>query len=281
MQSIDVNKDLDLLDSIFEIYDKSDEDKLEEDKSEEHKHVLGCEHFDLINENGMIVCNDCGQEIKKVTNNIKEWRYFNSSDKKNDPNRVQVRKIEERSIFKDVENLGFSEKIIMKANNIYQDVTSGQIFRGKSRKAIVFACIFHAYKINNIPQTPEQLIDLFKIDRKDALKGIKYVNMHAPHESDIYLTSVSPINHIHEIMDKFTASDEYKKEVEELYKKIKNKSSNLNRARPKSVSSALVYYWIKQKKIDININEFAIISNLSQLTINKITKEIENILKKM
>ena len=43
--------------------------------------------------------------------------------------------------------MGFSDKIISKANKLYDEVTSGNIYRGNSRKAIVFACIFHAYKL--------------------------------------------------------------------------------------------------------------------------------------
>ena len=40
-------------------------------------------------------------------------------------------------------NMGFSDRIIEKANRIYDDVANGKIYRGNSRKAIIFACIFH------------------------------------------------------------------------------------------------------------------------------------------
>ena len=79
-------------------------------------------------------------------------------------------------------------------------------------------------------------------------------------------------------MDKFKATEEQKLEVNELYKKIKNKSSKINRSRPQSVASALTYFWICYKGIDISLKEFAKKTDLSELTIDKLAKEIGNIL---
>ena len=89
----------------------------------------------------------------------KEWRYYGQADNKrlSDPNRVHLRKIEDKNIFKDVENMGFSDKIVYIANQIYLQVTNGQIFRGNSRKSVIFACIFHSFKINKIQIRYDQM----------------------------------------------------------------------------------------------------------------------------
>jgi len=264
-----------LFEKILEQYEnsklKSDEDFNDDDN---------CSHLNMTNEKGVFLCIDCGQEIEYEFNNDKEWRYYGQSDNKytTDPNRVQIRKIEDRNIFKDVENLGFSESIILKANKIYNQVTQGKIFRGNSRKAIVFACIFHSYKMLGKPQSHEKLIKIFSLNKKIGLKGLKYVNLNAPKESKIRTTYITPINLIEEIMDKFTTSFEQKKEVLDIYEKVKNKSSKLNRSRPMSVASGIVYYWILSKNKDITIKDFAKKVSLSELTINKISKEISDIL---
>jgi transcription initiation factor TFIIIB Brf1 subunit/transcription initiation factor TFIIB len=62
---------------------------------------------------------------------------------------------------------------------------------------------------------------------------------------------------------------------------VKNRSSNLNRARPNSIASAIIYYWITKKNINITLKEFAKKTNLSEITISKISKEISTILKKL
>lgn len=243
-----------------------------------------CEHVNIASEKGVDVCTDCGEEITPScsdSNSNKEWRYYGQSDSRRgtDPNRVHARKSEERSIFKDVENMGFSDKIIANANKIYFQVTSGQIFRGNSRKAIVFASIFHAYKISGKPQSHEKLINAFNLSRKTGLKGLKHVNLYAPKDISVKTTYITPINLVEEIMDKFSASDEQKKQVIDLYNKIKNRSSRLNRSRPQSTASGVVYYWICDQKKDITIKQFAKKVSLSELTINKIAKEITDIIK--
>lgn len=239
-----------------------------------------CDHLNIISEKGVDVCTDCGEEITKKIQNTKEWRYYGQSDAKHtsDPNRVQMRKSDDRNIHKDVENMGFSDKIISEANKLYFQVTHGQIFRGNSRKAIVFACIFHSYKLSGKPQSHEKLIQAFNLNRKTGLKGLKHVNLYAPKNSTIRTTYITPINLVEEIMDKFSATVDQKKEVVDLYNLIKNKSSRLNRSRPQSVASGLVYFWICKKQKDISLKQFTKKVLLSELTVNKISKEISDIL---
>lgn len=251
-----------------------DEDDIKPDES------TTCKHINFTDENGFIMCSDCGIEMTKNVYQDKEWRFYGQSDNKrtSDPNRVHMRKMEERNIFKDVENMGFSDKIVHFANQLYLQVTNGQIFRGNSRKSLIFSVLFHSFKVHKIPQTHEKLLSTFEISRKSALRGIKYVNLNTPKDSCIHTTYITPLNLVDEIMDKFSATAEHKAEVYELYNKIKNKSSKINRSRPQSIASGLVYSWICIKNLDISIKEFSKKTELSELTILKIAKEISIIL---
>jgi transcription initiation factor TFIIIB Brf1 subunit/transcription initiation factor TFIIB len=237
-----------------------------------------CEHVNVVTEKGLSICVDCGDEIFQKISSDKEWRYYATESK--NINESNLKKGDDRSIFKDVENLGFSESIISKANSIYCQVTQGKIFRGDSRKAIVFACIFHAFKISDKPQFHEDLIKIFNLEPKIGLKGLKFVNLHAPKNSNIRTTYISPVALITDIMKKFSATEEQNQEVVEIYDKIRNKSSRLNRSRPQSVASGLVYYWICLKNKGISLKDFAKKVGLSELTINKIAKVISELLDK-
>lgn len=246
-----------------------------------HNHSKICKHTDTVSENGITSCLDCGEQlIKDITHN-QEWRFYGHYDSKrsSDPNRVQARKTEERSILKDVENMGFSDTIINAANILYNAVTKGQIFRGESRKAVVFACVYHAYKMSGKCQTPQHLMEVFGLSKKNSLKGLKIVNVNAPKHSPIHANVLTAVHHIHDIMDKFSASDCQKKEVTVLYGVIKNRSSKLNRARPQSVAAALTYYWICKKKVNICLKKFAEAIDLSELTIIKNAKEVALVLR--
>ena len=239
-----------------------------------------CNHANYITEGSIVFCSDCGEEIEKNMFQDKEWRYYGQTDNKrvSDPNRVVPRKFEDRNIYGDVENMNFGDKTVHLANQIYIQVTKGQIFRGHSRRAIIFACIFHAFKLQGKAQSHDKLIKIFNLTRKVGLKGLKYVNLNAPKESLIHTTYITPEYLIEDIMDKFKASKEQKQEVIELYHKIKNKSSKINRSRPQSVANSLTYWWICYKGLDISLKEFAKKSELSELTIDRLAKEISEIL---
>lgn len=272
--------DFTLYDEVLEQYEKMNISNSETKSINKLDTTILCIHENVVNEKGVSVCIDCGEETQNKILHNKEWRFYGDSDNKHniDPNRVQIRKNEERTIFKDVENLGFSETIISKSNKIYSEVTQGKIFRGNSRKAIVFACVFHAYKMSGKPQSHERLIQIFNLNRKTGLRGLKYVNLYAPKESKIRTTYISAKSLIEETMEKFSATKEQTDEVVDLYEKIKNKSSRLNRSRPQSVASSLVFYWICKKGKEITVKDFAKKVVLSELTINKIAKEISDVL---
>lgn len=251
----------------------------QEDGCQEDCRQEDCHHENLCFEKGTSVCLDCGEEIEKTISNDREMKYYGNDTKKTmEPNRVRLRHIEEKNIYKDVEGLNFSGRVVEQANRLYIEVTKGKIFRGESRKSIVFACIFLTYKFFNKPISHESLIKIFKIKQKTCLKGIKYVSLN----STLKTTSISPLVLIDEIMDKFDAGVNDKQEVKDLYIQIKNKSIDpnrqLNRSRPQSIASGLVYYWICQKQKNISIEKFAETVKLSNLTINKISKEIASIL---
>jgi transcription initiation factor TFIIIB Brf1 subunit/transcription initiation factor TFIIB len=128
-------------------------------------------------------------------------------------------------------------------------------------------------------QSYEDLISLFDLNKKVGLKGLKYVNIHTSKDSNIHTTYITPVNLVENLMDKFSASSAQKQEVIALYNQIKNKSSKINRSRPQSVSAGLIWFWICQKGMEITLKEFAVKTGLSELTINKIAKEIAEILK--
>lgn len=265
----------------FDIFDELDE--FEEDtENKEIENEKKCEHKNIINEIGTFLCKDCGLELSKVQSYEKDWRYYGSDDtrKNSDPNRCHIRKIEDKSIFRDVENLGFSEKIVNLANDIYSQVTKGKIYRGNSRKAIIFGCVFHSIKINGKSHTCETLREIFQLDRKIILKGLKHVNLNVPKSSQVRSKTGNSNDLIEEYITKFDFTEEQKEEIRQFYQNIKNKSSIINRSRPQSVASSLIYFFLCKIKgsNNVNIKDFVKKVKLSELTINKIVKEIESII---
>lgn len=231
-----------------------------------------CAHTSRIIEKGIDICTDCGEMFEGLSNNLLNFKLVS------DQGRLQSRKSDDKTIFKDVENMGFSDKIVTCANRIYLSVTSGRIRRGTSRKSIVFACVFYSFKLFNITQNYDKLIKIFRINKKAGSKGIRYVNLYSTKTPEIKTTYITPVNLIESIMNELGSSELQKKEVLDMYKKIQNRSSQLNRSRPQSIASSLVYYWISKNKINIGIKDFVKKMSISEITINKIMKEIVRIL---
>lgn len=238
-----------------------------------------CKHVNVIEESSVKICCDCGIEINREISCEKEWRYYGSEDtrKNSDPSRCHIRKTEDKSIFRDLDSLGFSERIINIANDIYSQVTNGKIYRGSTRKAIVFACIFQTYKIIGKPKSKENLMETFKLENKDISKGIKQMYFNLP-KNNIITKYITPVELIEEIMTKLNTTDKQKLEISELYDKIKNKSSLLSRSRPQSIASSIIYYYLSKQDDNMKIKDFIKKVKLSELTVNKITKEIKNII---
>jgi len=239
-----------------------------------------CRHDNIVMEGASTICTDCGMMMNKDLSFEKEWRYYGLMDTKHssDPNRCNMRRSEDKTIYKDVEKMGFSDKVVSFANTIYEQATQSKIFRGNTRKGIIFACIFHAYKANENPQSCERLIEIFEIDRKVALKGLKFVNLNAPKDSSFRSFQISTEHLIQEIMQKFHATAHHIDEVLNIYHYICDKSSLLNRSRPQSVACGLVRFYIARKNPDISMDFFRTKIHLSELTISRIVKEIGRIL---
>jgi transcription initiation factor TFIIIB Brf1 subunit/transcription initiation factor TFIIB len=245
-----------------------------------NKPITKCDHINIIEKKNTKLCEDCGEEINAFISHDKEWRYYGKFDSKNsDPNRVQSRRMDDKNIYKDVENMGFSDKIVNIANDLYHQVTKGKIKRGNSRKAIIFACIFQSFKLYGTPQTHEYLIKTFNLNRKSGLQGLKHVSLNAPKTSNIHTTHITPIHLVKDIMEKFCATEKHINEVIKIYNEIKNKDATLNRCRPLSYAAGVVFFWIQINNKDVSIKEFIKKIPLSELTVMRIVKIINDIIK--
>ena len=256
--------------NLFQFIKKEDAPIVKEDCKHLHCGISNCHK----------VCLDCGHEFKDDIKYDKEWRFYGSNDTRHttDPNRCHMRKSTDKSIQKDVGGLGFSDRIIDVANGIYTQVTDGKIYRGSTRRAIIFACVFHAYKLDNNPQSCDHLITTFNLTKKNGLKGLKFVHLYSTKEKQIHRSYITVENIITEIMSKFNAGSEDVRKIINIYHKIKNKSQLINRARPQSVAAGIIRYYCLQNKKDIDSHKFKSVVNLSELTINRICKEIERVL---
>lgn len=264
-----------------------------------------CAHLNTIKENGNMICYDCGTELLKII----------SYDKRNNSNYVELknnRKLDDRGILPEIEHLGFSPAELAIATGIYDKVTKGKIYRGNSRKAIIFIALFQATKHSGKQgYTCENLREILGIDRKGILKGLKLVNMNIVKTEKLQTKYSTPIEFIEEYIkksnkfqvcvacslhfpiyghssepfsthcercktpDMVNLPDAHKERIVAIFDKIKAKSICIERAKPQSVSSSLVYYFLNTVSGgDLSIKDYSKQVKLSEHTVTKLFREI-------
>jgi len=243
-----------------------------------------CEHQNLSKQNnGKEICLDCGIEVYQQLSLEPEWRYYGENDSRHssDPNRCQMRKVEDKGIYKDIENMDIPPEIADESDRLYNLITSGKIRRGNFRKSVIFACIFYAYKYKNKPITTDILQQKISLSKKDISNGLKFYNLVCKDIKEIKekkIECISPIIFIPQIMKKFNSSQMHIDKVTELYNMIRNKSSLINRSNPQSVISGLIFYYCRLIGKNITCSKFSSIVNLSDITVSRISKNISDIL---
>lgn len=237
-----------------------------------------CLHTEFINIDTYVICTQCGIEIKApsiyngITTSVTE---FHNSSYRN-------RKSNDRNIFSDLESLDICERIKHNANEIYNNICSN-LHRGIRRKAIIFGCVFSAYIQDGRPRNCTELIKLFDIDKCSAMQGLKYIHTHTldHNKKDRCVLHTTPQDVIKQYLQLFYSSSEIEHEVLLFYDYLRQRSSLFNRSGPQTVASGILWYWIKEHKIEITLNEFKIrTGQQSSHTITRITREIEKICSK-
>ena len=255
------------------------------DENEDDEKEGECKHEHTIDSDGSIICVDCGEKIKEDNYVCEEaeWRYYGSNDnvEASDPSRCQYRKVIDKGITKDLTVLGFSLDIAEKANELYLIVTNGDIKRSNFRKGIMFACVFHAFIELGQEKTTNYLTKIIKISKRNISKGFTYYGLQMPkdrREKYVYITAE---HYIPIILKELRVTEDHIQNVLELYRRLKGKSYLLNTSNPQSIASGFVYYYLKKIKSDlISPTQFGNmeIVNLSEITITRISNEIEDII---
>lgn len=236
-----------------------------------------CTHETTLFEKGVVMCTQCGVEISD--DDDKSDCSIAKQHRAAENDHCYSRQLKDKSIYADVQNIDIGENIKDLANEIYIETCKNKVHRGTRRKAIVFAAVFHAYKLVNKPHSCESLIKVFNIRRKDALKGLKFINENLSKQSLIRTVYITPEHLIYEFLENFHISADKTHEIIKLYRSIQNRSSLLNRSRPQSVASGVIWYWLSTNNYThIYIKDFVSKVGLSELTVLKISREVSKLI---
>lgn len=229
-----------------------------------------CLHPSIDNINGKRICNDCYEIIQNVID-------F-EPNKINDHDRSHYRYSSTSKIKKDeLSSYGLSDNILNRIINLYNDFSDNKIFRGKTRKAIICSCIYFSFLLENNPQDKRTIYAMFKdIPNNKLGQGFKAVNLYLS-ENRIPIKSAFYKERIYHQMGELNSSQTQINEVLEIFNRILNQSSLINRVKHHSLIGGVIYFWILKEHISISLDDFAKKFDLSEFTILKISNEIERV----
>ena len=166
-------------------------------------------------------------------------------------------------------------KIITEAKSLYSNISEIKISRGSNRDGIIAACVYFACKECDVPRSTKEIAEIFNINITVMTKGCKsfneIMNLNKKSKNRIHNKSINPIDFIERFCDKLDIDHNIIINICNLC--LKNNIISQN--TPQSISAGCIYYYIKKNKLDISKKKLSEICKISEVTINKCYKKID------
>jgi transcription initiation factor TFIIB len=186
------------------------------------------------------------------------------------------------------QNAGIPKMIIDDAMNYHKKISEAKTFRGLNRDGIIAASIYVSCRVNNYPRTAKEIADIFNLDNTSATKGCKnalsiineidFKNINNDNNNNnnniLTLNQSTPLTFIERFCSKLSINNE----LTNLCKFIAHKINNINlipENTPHSIAGGIIYFISQNCNLNISKSEINCISKISEVTINKCYKKLE------
>ncbi len=186
-------------------------------------------------------------------------------------------------VFQEIERVckknGLTKIIINEANSLYKIVSTTKISRGSNRKGIIASCVYFSCKINRFPRSTNEVAFMFNITVPIMTKGCKkFQEIMQINKVDINRIHLTKTINIDDFIDRFCNKLELSLEDLNQIKEISKLSKMYNLISdntPPSMAAGCIYLYIKEYNLDISRTMIAEVSKISEVTVNKCYKKLE------
>ena len=222
-----------------------------------------------------VVCsNNNSYEMKKIRR-YTDWQSMPYKEKS------QYEEFQRITIM--AQNAGIPKLIIDDAMYYHKMISEAKTFRGCNRDGIIGATIYISCRVNNYPRTAKEIASIFFLDHTSASKGCKnassIINELEQKESFDNKTSYSkttPSSFIERYCSKLGINKEITK-VCMFISVLIEKKDLVPENTPHSIAAGIVYYVAQICKLNIDKKKINQVSDISEVTINKCYKKLENL----
>ena len=222
----------------------------------------------------VLVSNSSSFEMRK----IRKWTEWQSM-----PHKEKSLYDEFQFITVMAQNAGIPKIFIDDAIIIHKDISEQKMFRGMNRDGIKAASIYISCRLNGCPRTAHEIADIFILDKASttagcstAVKILHNIERNYDPSDQTELLSTRPSAFIERFCSKLNINSE----LTMLSKFIANKvetQSIINNNTPHAVAAGIVYFVSHNCNLNITKTDMKGVCGVSEVTINKCFKKLENI----
>lgn len=185
-------------------------------------------------------------------------------------------------VYKDIEDkciAGDLPLIISEtAQSYYLTISETKISRGSNRIGIIAACIYYACKECEVPRSTNELSSLFQIDNKIMTKGCKNFTEIMRMSKDRKRIQTHKSVNLHDFIERFCHKLKFCENKQKhigILSKLCEELNLVNDNTPPAMAAGCIYLYIRILKLDIDKKQISEICKISEVTINKCSKKLE------
>ena len=178
---------------------------------------------------------------------------------------------------------GIPKIIIDDAIRFHKKISEQKTFRGLNRDGIIAASIYISCRVNHNPRTAKEIATIFHLDNTSATKGCKnamsIVNTLEGNMENNEKTSFSkttPLTFIERYCSRLNINQELTKLCQFIAVRIE-KNRMIPENTPHSIAAGIIYFVIQVCNLNITKKDIHLISEISEVTINKCFKKLEGL----
>ncbi len=175
---------------------------------------------------------------------------------------------------------GIPKIIIDEALRYHKKISEMKTFRGCNRDGIIAASIYIASRIHAYPRTAKEIATIFKLDNTSATKGCKnavhlvnQLEKHVVNNDKTHFHKTTPTAFIERYCSKLGINKELTTVCLFVAKRVSD-ARKIPENTPHSVAAGIVYFVAQVCKLNISKKNVNIISEISEVTINKCYKKL-------
>jgi transcription initiation factor TFIIB len=176
---------------------------------------------------------------------------------------------------------GIPKLIIDEAMYYYNQISEVRTFRGLNRDGIIAASLYVAAMVNKYPRTSHEIAVIFNLDTASATKGCKRAvtilnSIENDNVSETTIKQTTPISFIERFASKLSIPREIIKVCMFSAMRI-HKNNLIPENTPQSIAAATIYFVSTLCNVNVHRKDVSIVSDISEVTINKCHKKMEQI----